>query len=332
MIRREAATPQNCPETTMIGNKLTNAAAVAALVALTSSAQPAGGLNPMIRQDAAVQVSAHVYVIPDGNVALVPNVGIVIGDRATLIVDTGLGDRNGEIVLAEARKLSGNEAFYLTATHYHPEHDLGANAFPASSKMIRWSAQQAEADEIGAETIQRFSSFAPVVARLLDGAGHRAPDILFDDEVTIDLGGVRVRAIGVGPNHTLGDTVFWVEGDRVLFTGDVVMPAFPAVSGQSGSLALWQRNLDLFESLDPETIVPSHGRLGGIELVHRYRDYLGAVQQRVAAAKAGSASLDEVTAALGETLAADFSVLAPPSGNAGGRINAAIQAAYREAR
>lgn len=316
----------------MIGKKLANAAAVAALVPLTSIAQPGGGLNPMIRQDAAVQVSEHVHVIPDDNAALVPNVGIVIGDRATLIVDTGLGDKNGAIVLGEARKLSDNEAFYLTATHYHPEHDLGANAFPASAKMVRWSAQQAEADEIGVETIQRFSSFAPIVAQLLEGAAHRAPDILFDDEVTIDLGGVRVRAIGVGPNHTLGDTVFWVEGDRVLFTGDVVMSAFPAVSGQSGSLALWQRNLDLFESLDSETIVPSHGRLGGVELVRRYRDYLGAVQKRVAAAKADGASLDGASAALGETLAADFSVLAPPSGNAGGRVDAAIQAAYREAR
>jgi glyoxylase-like metal-dependent hydrolase (beta-lactamase superfamily II) len=316
----------------MIGKSLTSAAAAAAatLVPLASAAQPGAGLNPMIRRDAAVQVSEHVHVIPDDNVALVPNVGIVIGDRATLIVDTGLGDENGAIVLAEARKLSGNEAYYLTATHYHPEHDLGANAFPASAKMVRWSAQQAEADDIGAETIQRFSSFAPVVAELLDGAAHRAPDILFDDEVTIDLGGVRVRAIGVGPNHTLGDTVFWVEGDRVLFTGDVVMSAFPAVSGQSGSLALWLRNLDLFESLGPETIVPSHGRLGGIELVRGYRAYLGAVQTRVAAAKAGGASLDAASAALGEMLAADFSALAPPSGSPAGRINAAIQAAYRE--
>ena len=34
--------------------------------------------------------------------------------------------------------------------------------------------------------------------------------------------------IAVGPTHTRGDTVFFVEGDNVLFAGDVVMSAFPA--------------------------------------------------------------------------------------------------------
>lgn len=64
--------------------------------------------------------------------------------------------------------------------------------------------------------------FSPTVAELLDGARHRSLGILFAHEVTLDLGGVHVAVTGVGPNHTLGDTVFFVEEDRVLFTGDVV--------------------------------------------------------------------------------------------------------------
>ena len=57
---------------------------------------------------------------------------------------------------------------------------------------------------------------------------------MFDDDLTLDLGGVRVRLSGVGPNHTRGDTVMYVEEDRVLLTGDVVMPVFPAASAQVG--------------------------------------------------------------------------------------------------
>jgi glyoxylase-like metal-dependent hydrolase (beta-lactamase superfamily II) len=97
--------------------------------ALAAQAQPPPG-DGLIKPEARKKVSEHVQVILDQDHAFVPNVGIVIGSKATLIVDTGLGDKNGKIVLDEARKLSRNTQFYLTATHFHPEHDLGANAFP----------------------------------------------------------------------------------------------------------------------------------------------------------------------------------------------------------
>ena len=50
--------------------------------------QPAQAPPPLIKENATVKVSEHVWVIPDGNVQAVPNVGIIVGDRATLVVDT----------------------------------------------------------------------------------------------------------------------------------------------------------------------------------------------------------------------------------------------------
>ena len=158
--------------------------------------------------------------------------------------------------------VSDNTEFYLTATHYHPEHDLGATAFPPNAKMIRWIDQQKEADELGPQTNERFAGFSPVLAELLKDAKFRPADIIFEDEITLDLGGVHVRVLGVGPNHTRGDTVFFVEEDRVLYTGDVVMSVFPAANAQSGSIAKWIANMREFEALNPVAIVPAHGRLG----------------------------------------------------------------------
>lgn len=298
------------------------------LFSLSASAQP-GSAEPMIRSNGSEQISEHVHVILDQNVGFVPNVGIVIGDRATLIVDTGLGEANGRTVLAEARRLSDNEIFYLTATHFHPEHDLGAMAFPASASVVRWTGQQAEIDAQGDATIERFSSFSSVVEELLANAEYRAPDVLFSDSVTIDLGGVQVEAIGVGPNHTLGDTVFWVDGDGVLFTGDVVMAVFPAVSGQFGDIDTWLLNLSAFNLLNPTIVVPAHGRLGGVDLIRNYRSYLETVREQVLARKAAGETLQQITSSLSGELATEFSDLAPLSGNPAGRINAAIQAAFR---
>jgi glyoxylase-like metal-dependent hydrolase (beta-lactamase superfamily II) len=305
--------------------------AAAALAPAAASAQPPPAPNPMIAQDARTQVSDHVFVILDENRSFVPNVGIVVGERATLIVDTGLGERNGAIILQEARKIADNEEFYLAATHFHPEHDLGATAFPANAKMLRWSVQQADADELGAETNRRFAGFSPVLAELLEDAEFRPADIVFEDAITLDLGGVRVRVWGVGPNHTRGDTVFFVEEDRVLVAGDVVMPVFPAVSAQSASIAKWIANMEAFEALNPVAVVPAHGRLGDIGFIRRYREYLTAVQTEVGAAKRRGRSVEDAVSTLAEPLATRFPDLALASGPATGRINAAIQAAYREA-
>ena len=77
-------------------------------VLLTSrvTAQRGPAPDPLVNADALVKVADHTYVIPDANVPLVPNVGIVVGTRATLVIDPGLGRRNGETILRAARKLS----------------------------------------------------------------------------------------------------------------------------------------------------------------------------------------------------------------------------------
>lgn len=53
-----------------------------------------------------VEVSAGVFVIPDRRVELVPNIGIVLGEKAALVIDTGIGPRNGALVLEQARRLA----------------------------------------------------------------------------------------------------------------------------------------------------------------------------------------------------------------------------------
>src|SRR5215471_12349460 len=91
-----------------------SAAAIALLCVAATDAQPRGPApDPLIRENATVTLAAHTYVIPDNNVGLVPNVGFVAGSKATLVIDPGLGRRNGETVLKEATKLTPNAALVI---------------------------------------------------------------------------------------------------------------------------------------------------------------------------------------------------------------------------
>jgi glyoxylase-like metal-dependent hydrolase (beta-lactamase superfamily II) len=282
--------------------------------------------DPIVREGATTKVSPHVYVIPDDDVPLVANIGIIVGTRGTLVIDTGLGPKNGETVAREAARVSQGPDLYLAVTHVHPEHDLGAQAFPAKTKMIRSRGQDDDIKEFGLRLAETFASQSPVRAELLKGAEYRKTDVSFDRSYTLDLGGVRVQMLAVGPTHTRGDTVFFVEGDRTLFAGDVVMPAFPAFASPYSSVASWLSALDRLAALGPQVIVPSHGRLVDQTAITRYRDYLGAVQSRTRELKQQGKSSDDAAAVVQAELQARFSDMAQPA-----RIAGAVKAAYGEA-
>ena len=226
-------------------------AAAALLGAAVVSAQRGPAPDPLIRENATVKLADHTYVIPDANVSLVPNVGIVVGSRATLVIDPGLGRRNGETVLKEVAKVSKNTELYVASTHFHPEHTTGYLAFPPAARYVNSTTQEKEFEETGMQMVKTFSGRSPLTAELLKDAARRPADITFDREYTLDLGGVRVRFLLVGPTHTRGDTGFFVEGDGVLFAGDVVMNESFLAAGPASSMKAWLAAFDTFSALKP---------------------------------------------------------------------------------
>jgi glyoxylase-like metal-dependent hydrolase (beta-lactamase superfamily II) len=300
----------------------------ASIVCVGAAAQPTPPADPLINADAIAKVSDHVHVIADRNVGLVPNVGIIVGNKATLVVDTGLGPRNGQTVLRAMNAISNNAELYVVSTHFHPEHALGEPAFPASAKMIRAQAQQQDIDELGLTLAKTFASRSPVIAELLKDVQFRQADIFFNREYALDLGGVRVRMLSLGPTHTRGDTIVWVEGDRVLFAGDVVMNrTFVAFASPYSSLKAWLADFDELEPLRPVRIVPSHGPMGDASLIDEQRTMMKAVQARASELKRLGKSADETAQAVQTELQAKY-----PDWTAPARVGVIARTAYMEAR
>src|SRR5688500_15013475 len=186
---------------------------LSALVAAPALAQQPTPPASLVREGVTEKLTDHVWAIPDGSASLVPNVGIVVGTKAVLVIDTGMGRRNGETVLREVAKVGAGKPIYIVTTHVHPEHDMGAHAFPADSKLLR-SKDQVEDIAAGAGTnlVPMFSSRSDLNKELLADAQHREADIVFDQDYSLNLGGVTAKLQAMGANHTLGDTVVLVDG------------------------------------------------------------------------------------------------------------------------
>ena len=291
-----------------------------------SSAQRGPAPDPLVRENTTVKLAPHTFVIPDANVGLVPNVGIIVGSRATLVIDPGLGRRNGETVLREVGKVSKNAEIYIASTHFHPEHTTGYVAFPESAKYVNSTVQEEEFAESGMTMVKTFSGRSPLTAELLKDATRRPAAMTFDREHVLDLGGVRVRFLLVGPTHTRGDTGFFVEGDNVLFSGDVVMNnSFLAATGVT-SMNAWLAAFDRFEALKPKVIVPAHGAVGDGSIIAVNRRVMLAVQARARTYKEEGRSSDEAAELIHQEIQAQY----PDWPRANGLV-AAARAAYAEA-
>jgi glyoxylase-like metal-dependent hydrolase (beta-lactamase superfamily II) len=260
--------------------------------------------QPLLTEDNVKKVSDHVYVIEG-----FPNVAIVIGSRGTLVVDTGLGERNGATVMRAEQKLAKGPLLYLTTTHYHSEHTSGESAFPASTIIIRNRAQQEEMDKSVAAHIEVFKKMSAQNMELLQNVKFRPPDVVFDREAKIDLGGVTARLFWLGPAHTKGDELTFVEEDGVLIPGDIVQKGiFPIMPNPDASVKGWLSILDNVEALHPKVIVPDHGAaIVDASQIGVERSYLIALQTRALELKKHGIPVDDA----GKTVTAELKAKYP---------------------
>jgi glyoxylase-like metal-dependent hydrolase (beta-lactamase superfamily II) len=283
---------------------------LAGLVTASAFAQMS---QPMVHED-AIKISDHVWAITG-----FPNIAIVVGNRATLVVDTGMGPKNGATAARVAAKLAPNNSkLFLTTTHFHPEHAAGEPGFPPGTILIRNAVQQQDMEQHGQEMIDMFSSRSAQNKELLAGVVLRPPDVTFNQEATVDLGGVTARLLWLGEAHTKGDELTFVEPDRTLISGDVVQnKTIPNIVG-GGTPTTWLAVLDKIEALNAAYILPDHSAPGDGSLVAAERKLISEIRTRALALKGQGISADDA----GKQISAELKTEHPdwPNTNAAGFV------------
>jgi glyoxylase-like metal-dependent hydrolase (beta-lactamase superfamily II) len=284
---------------------------LAAILTATGLAQMS---QPLVHED-ATKISDHVWALMG-----FPNIAIIVGSRATLVVDTGLGPKNGATAAGVAAKLAPNNTkLFLTTTHFHPEHAAGEPGFPPGTILIRDAVQQQEMEQHGQEMIDMFSGRSAQNKELLAGVVLRPPDVTFSQEATVDLGGVTARLLWFGGAHTKGDELTFVEPDRTLISGDVVQnKTMPNIFGDGGTPATWIAVLDKVDSLNAAHVLPDHSVPGDGSLVAAERSLLVEIRTRALALKGQGMSADDA----GKQISAELKTQHPdwPNTNAAGFV------------
>ncbi|MEU5538370.1 MBL fold metallo-hydrolase [Streptomyces sp. NPDC020362] len=236
--------------------------------------------DPVVQTTGAREVARDLVVVPDRNVQLVPNIGVIGGKHSVLVVDTGLGPENAETVLAFARDFAEGRKLYLTSTHFHPEHAFGADVFAGEATYLVNRAQAEDLAVKGAGYLSMFRGLSTTVAQRLEASQVPTPDVVYEESHDLDLGGRVVRLRAVGRAHSKGDQVITVPDADVLFTGDLaetgqfaIFPWFPPHDTDVSGLR-WIEVMARLVAARPRTVVPGHGGVGGTEVLEGVLDHL----------------------------------------------------------
>ena len=254
---------------------------------------------PTIKVDEIAQIADGVWVIPDSDHRQwVPNIGIIVGSEATLVIDTGLGTANAEAVLEKARELSAGNRLLLTLTHFHPEHGYGSHVFDEAATIFYNEAQWLELQEKGRGYRDLFVNDCPEVAPLMEDVVFLPPKLRYSGSVVVDLGGgLRAECREFGGGHSRGDQAILVTGPRrVLFTGDLVEDGYYGVLPDEDShVKPWLASLIALDALGAEIVVGGHGLVGDGRLISDYREiFQRATDRTIELRAADELSEDEI--------------------------------------
>ena len=230
-----------------------------------------------------VQLSAHCWAYTaEGD----PNSGVVIGDKFILVSDATATPAMAQDLIARIRGVSDKPIKYVLLTHYHAVRVLGASAFSAegATEVIASQGTLELIRERGAQDMQSEMERFPRLFRnsesvpgltwptLVVGGGDPARGEV-PGRLTLDLGGVTVQIWHPGPGHTRGDTIAWVEQEKVLFSGDLVEYQAGVYTGDA-QLQEWPATLEALRALGATALVPGRGEaMQGAADVDKAIDY-----------------------------------------------------------
>lgn len=206
------------------------------------------------------RLAGHIWYMPFETERDRPNLGYVKGNNWSLAIDAG----HSAAHVREFYTLLERENLPLPAltvlTHWHWDHTFGMHAVNglclANEKTDRYLSEwKAKIERNGPgeffalhESIRReYSGGAAVIVKQADMA--------FSGEITLDLGGCRVKAIQAEAPHTDDSTLIFVEQDKTLFLGDSAGDDF--FTGEKRA-DLCGKLADTVREISPEVCLEGH--------------------------------------------------------------------------
>ena len=248
------------------------------------------------------QVSDNVYAIvgpleqrtPEnfGNNA---TFGLIVTSEGLVLVDSGGSEQGAAAIDAVIKRVSQQPVKWVINTGGQDHRWLGNHYWSERGASIIASSAAVEDQKKRAD--MQLSMLHQLVGQEgMKGTLPKYADQTFDQELSLELGGVQLELRHLGAAHTPGDSFIHLPQQKLVFSGDIVyLERMLGVGVQSNSKS-WVAVLASIADLQPQWVVPGHGKAAGFEAVQRDTiDYLTTLRERVREFMDEGGTLDEIS-------------------------------------
>jgi len=247
-------------------------------------------LNPTGCTLSTEKLGENVYALIS-SLPGVDNAGFIVGSKGVLVIDAHISIPMAKQIQERVREVTDQPIRYLVNTNYHADHTFGNCAFPTETLVIQ--QRETAARTLYFEHEREF--MLPAVSNdpsTFEGVTYRAPDIVFDDRLVIDLGDNTVELHWFGPANTPGDTIVYVPRAKTAWTGNVTVGSF-GLCLESDAPAYLKMISRFAQTLEVEKLVSGHAPISGREVLGKYLLYFSEVTHEVRKALGAGWSLEE---------------------------------------
>lgn len=191
---------------------------------------------------------------------------VIVGNDRVAVWDTLSHPRDMQPV----RALVGDRPLTVIYSHADWDHAWGTAGLPSYERVIAHAACRARfADDVPG-TLHAKQAAQPGA---WDAVALVPPTDVFQDDLVLDLGGLSLTLQQL-PGHTPDCIVGFIPAWGVLLAGDTVETPLPVLN-PNGPIDVWIEHLARWAGdARVRTVIPSHGAIGGRELIERTLAYL----------------------------------------------------------
>ncbi|HDZ08027.1 MBL fold metallo-hydrolase [Pseudohongiella sp.] len=289
------------------------AASVLTLVSLSSAQDNAPSGVIETRSHVFTPVADGIYhVTGTGAVNLISHAMLIEGEHDLLVVDSHVSPNAGMALIDAIKSVSAKPVRYLINTHYHFDHAHGNQVFPQDVEIIghRYTREklsgelgnvleestfisftegvpgQIEQMQAQLATTENTDERAELQGRIavqqahlnsLAGIEPTPPNITIEDSMsifqTVRGGGREIQIAHLGRGHTGGDVVVFLPEEKIIYTGDLMVPFLPYMG--DAHVDEWPDALERLKTFDFDTLLPGHGPIvEGKERIDMLQAYL----------------------------------------------------------
>lgn len=276
--------------------------ALAALAYIMLSAPPLHAADTIVLTP--VKVSKHGYffqgeagMASSQNKGFMSNAGFVVTNDGVVVFDALGTPALGRAMIAAIRKVTQQPIKRVVVSHYHADHIYGLQEFKGIGAEI-WAQRKAQAYMTSGQSHDRLVQRRTDLFPWVDENTQVIPaDLWIDGDTTFRMGGIIFRILYAEGAHSPEDILLFVDGDRLLFAGDLVFAGRVPFVGNADSDG-WLRAMSKMIALRPQVVIPGHGPLSRnvARDLALTRDYLAYLRETMGRAVRDLQSFDDAYA------------------------------------